>query len=507
MTALKRDKVVYIVSLVVTGVLVGLGLIAPDAFSSSTKDVFNFLIKHLGWWYLLVLNVFVLFLIFIAFSRFGKLKMGEADSKPEFSDIAWFGMLFGASMGVGLVFYGVGEPLYHYAAPPFGAAPGSAQAAQDAMRASFFHWGLHPWASYSAIAVCLAYFQFRKKAPGLMSSLLMPLLGSRGHRSILGRLVDILATFATTAGLATSIGLAVLQINSGLKYVFGLPQGAGPQLAILLTIGFVYTYTAVSGIARGIKFLGSLNLFLAFLLSALLLLFGPTLAQVEILLTTTGDYFQNLIIQSFDLAPYGGEYKGWLGGWTIFYWAWWIAWTPFVSAFLARISKGRTLRSFIGGSLLVPTFSCFCWFSIFGGTALNMQLTGTADITAAIKTDLASGIFVMYQSLPLGFLSGLMSAVMIVLVSTFLITSANAATFVLAMYTTEGNLNPPKTRMLVWGVLMAALAYVLLLTGGLSALQTASIVAAGPFSVIMILACYFLLRTLNRDFPPGAEIK
>lgn len=499
-----KDNSVYIISLVVMVGLVGFGLAAPEIFGALTKGVFNFLIKYLGWWYMLTMTGFVLFCLYLALSRYGQLKLGGPDDKPEFSTTAWFGMLFGAGMGIGLVFYGVAEPLYHFSTPPFGAEPGSAQAAKDAIRASFFHWCLHPWASFAVIALCMGYFQFRKGAPGLVSSLLLPILGPKGNNSNLGRAVDILTVFATAAGMATSIGLATLQVNSGLKYVFGLPQAVSVQLAILAVIGVIYTLVTISGIDKGIKFLGNLNLFLACLMAGLLFLLGPTLTIIETMVTGIGSYFQNFIIESFDVSPYGGDYKGWIGSWTIFYWAWWIAWAPFVGSFIARISRGRTVRQFVVGVLLVPGLCCMAWFSIFGGTALNLQITGAADLATVVKNDLSAGVFVLYEHIPFG---GLMSVAMMMLIGTFLITSANASTFVCAMYSTQGDLNPPKKRMGIWGVLQAAFAFVLLLTGGLAALQTASITAAGPFSIIMVLACWCLIKALREDFPEGQAIK
>lgn len=503
MTKSLRSNFVYYVSMIVMVALVLTGLFAPDAFAAATNAIFAFLSTYFGWWYMIAMNCFVAFPIILSVSRFGKLTLGEPDSKPEFSNIAWFGMLFGAGMGVGLVFYGVGEPLYHFAAPPFGAEPGTAQAAEDAMRASFFHWGLHPWAGYSVIALCLAYFQFRKGAPGLMSSLFVPILGMEGYKTPIGRIIDILTIFATVAGIATSLGLAVLQINSGLKFVFDLPQNVTVQIAILALLGFVYTFTAVTGIDKGIKFLGNMNLFLVCLLGGALLLLGPTLVILESLVTALGAYFSNIVQQSFNTAPYGGPYKEWLSSWTVYYWAWWIAWAPFVGSFIARISRGRTIRQFVAGVLLVPAFGSFCWFAIFGGTALNMQISGLADLTAQVTADISTGVFAMYQHITLG---QIMSAIMLVLICTFFITSANSSTFVLSMYSTEGILDPPKGRMVVWGVLQAAFAFVLLLTGGLKALQIASITAAGPFSVIMVLACICLWKALSEEFAAGAEI-
>lgn len=500
----KKDNYVYLISMAIMVALVLAGLFASDMFAATTNAVFNFLSKYCGWWYMLAMNCFVLFPVILACSRFGKLKLGEADSTPEFSNIAWFGMLFGAGMGVGLVFYGVGEPLYHLATPPFGAAPNSPQAAEDALRVSFFHWGLHPWAGYSVIALCLAYFQFRKGAPGLMSSLFRPILGDNAHLTPIGRSVDVFTIFATVAGIATSLGLAVLQINSGLKYIFDIPQSVSVQLAILIALGIAYTLTAVSGIDKGIKFLGNLNLGLVCVLGLGLLLLGPTLVIFESLVTGIGGYLSNLVSESFNVAPYGGEYKDWLGGWTIYYWAWWIAWAPFVGSFIARISRGRSIRQFVTGVLLVPALGSFFWFAIFGGTGLNLQLTGAADLASVVSADISTGVFAMYQSVPLG---EIMSAVMLMLICTFFVTSGNSSTFVLSMYSSHGVLNPPKGRMIVWGTLQAAFAFVLLLTGGLKALQVASITAAGPFSFVMILACWCLWRALNKEFAPGTEIK
>lgn len=500
----KKDNWVYYISLAIMTGLVLIGLFASETFAAATNAIFTFLSKYFGWWYMLAMNCFVFFPIALACSRFGILKLGEPDSKPEFSNVAWFGMLFGAGMGVGLVFYGVGEPIQHFATPPFGAAAGSPQAAEDALRASFFHWGLHPWAGYSVIALCLAYFQFRNGAPGLMSSLFRPILGENAHKTAIGRAVDILTIFATVAGIATSLGLAVLQINSGLKYIFGLPQNVAIQLSILVLLGLAYTLTAVSGIDKGIKFLGNLNLGLVCLLGGALLLLGPTLVIFESLVTGIGAYLTNLVSESFNVAPYGGEYKNWLGGWTIYYWAWWIAWAPFVGSFIARISRGRTIRQFVAGVLMVPALGSFTWFAIFGGTGLHIQLSGIADLATVVSADISTGVFALYEHVSLG---SVMSVVMLLLICTFFVTSGNSSTFVLSMYSSEGALHPSKPRMAVWGGLQAAFAFVLLLTGGLKALQIASITAAGPFSFIMILACCCLWYALNKEFPAGAEIK
>ncbi len=500
----KKDNVVYILSLAILGSLVAFGIASPETFAAMTKKVFNFLTTYLGWWYMLSMTAFVFFSIYMAFGRYGNLRLGGPDDKPEFSTTAWFGMLFGAGMGIGLVFYGLAEPLYHLGTPPFGVEPNSPQAARDAMQASFFHWCLHPWASFVVIALGMGYFQFRKGSPGLMSSLLIPVLGPKGNDSAIGRVVDSITVFATAAGMATSLGLATMQINSGLKFVFGLPANLTMQLAILIIIAVLYTFITITGLHKGIKFLGNLNLTLAVILSVSLFLLGPTLSILETFVTAVGDYFQNFLVESFNISPFDSEYKSWLSGWTVFYWAWWISWAPFVGSFIARISRGRTVREFVIGTLMVPTLCGMLWISIFGGTGLEMQMSGEVDISAAVNADLSTGTFVMYENITMG---GLMSGLMILLIGTFLITSANASTFVCAAYSSHGILNPTRTRLGVWGVVQAAFAFVLLMTGGLSAIQTSSIAAAGPFSIIMIIACFCLIKVLKEDFPEGSVIK
>jgi glycine betaine transporter len=484
--------------------LVLYGILKPNSFESLTQGIFAFIGNKFGWWYMLTMNAFVVIPILLAISRYGNLTMGEPGEKPEFSDFTWFGMLFGAGMGVGLVFYGVGEPLYHFDSRPFGAEAMSNQAASEAIRATFFHWGLHPWASYSVIAVCLAYFQFRKKAPGLISSLFLPYLGPKGQDGLLARVIDILTIFATVAGIATSLGLAVLQLNSGLKYLFSIEQGILTRFWILLILAVGYTYTAFTGIDKGIRYLGNFNLTLFIILGLALFLVGPSIKILETLLTGVGSYLSNIVNQSFDLDPHGKSYKKWLNDWTLYYWAWWIAWAPFVGSFVARISKGRTIRQFVLGVLLAPSLGCFVWFSIFGGTAITMQISGEVDLIKAVNNDLSVGVFAMYQRINLG---SIMSILMLIMISTFFITSGNASTYVLSMYASGGNLNPPKSRILVWGTLQAALAFVLIFTGGLKALQIASITAALPFSIIMILALCCFWKTLRHDFPPGTPVR
>ncbi|MEG1912831.1 MAG: BCCT family transporter [Cloacibacillus sp.] len=490
-----KSNSVYIISIAITLALVLWGLVSPATFGSFAQTLNGGLTKYFGWGYMLTMNIFVIFCLVAAFSRFGKVRLGPDDSRPEYSNISWFAMLFSAGMGVGLVFYGAAEPLFHFGSLPFGAEAGSVQAARDALRISFFHWGLHPWAGYAVIAMPLAYYQFRHNTPGLISSIFIPLVGEEKVRGAFGKTVDILAVFATLAGITTSLGLGTLQLNSGLSMLFGIPKTTLVQIIIIAALAVLYTGSAALGIDKGIKKVADFNLWICLILMAALFLVGPSIPIVNSLMTGIGDYVSNLISESFALAPYGGEYEKFLNGWTLYYWAWWISWAPFVGSFVARISRGRTIREFVAGVLVIPALGSFVWFSIFGTSALYLELVSKINVSAEVLKDVSVGIFAMYSYYPLG---QIMSVVMLVLIVTFFVTSANSGTFVLAMFSTYGDLNPPKSKMVVWGVLMAALAVVLLLTGGLQNLQTVSLAAAMPFSLIMVCACASFWKALTK---------
>ncbi len=517
----QKDNSVYLISIAVTLAVVAWGYWAPENFGAFAKALFTGLTKYFGWGYLLTMNVFVLFCLFMAFGRFRHVRLGNPEDRPEYSNASWFAMLFSAGMGVGLVFYGAAEPLIHFGNVPFGAEPGSIQAARDAMQISFFHWGLHPWAGYAVIAMPMAYYQFRRNSPGLISSLFIPLVGQKAVDGAFGKIVDVLAIFATLAGITTSLGLGTLQLGSGLNEVMGLNEipmsGVGNgivgimeymglsrtlmiQVGIIVILAVLYTGSAVMGIDKGIKWVANFNLLVCLGLMVTLFLVGPTLPIVDSLMTGIGDYVSGLIKESFSMAPYGGAYESHLQNWTLYYWAWWIAWAPFVGSFVARISRGRTIAEFVAGVLIVPALGSFTWFAIFGTSGLHLQLVQGIDIAAQVTKDISVGVFALYQYYPLGFV---MSILMLVLITTFFVTSANSATFVLSMYSNHGDLNPSKSKMGVWGVLMAALAIVLLMTGGLQNLQTVSLTAAPPFAIIMVCACISLWRSLVKDEAEG----
>ncbi len=486
----KNNKVFYISLAVVFGI-VAVAMLAPAEFEANAKGLFNFLVGNFGWFYFLSMFSFVVFSIWIAFSRYGKIKLGPDDSKPEYSLISWFAMLFSAGMGVGLVFWGVAEPLNHFV-NPLGIEGGTAAAADFAIKKSFFHWGLHPWANYSVLALALAYMQFRKNKPGLISSIFIPLIGEERVNGPIGKLIDILAIFATVAGVATSLGMATLQTTSGLNYLFGVPETNIVRIIVITIITILFMVSAVTGLDKGIKWLSNANVSLCGVLIALGLIIGPTVMIINAFTNSLGLYLSTVVRESFQIDPFGDNQ--WYGWWTIFYWAWWIAWAPFVGTFIARISRGRTIKEFVGGVLLAPTLASFIWFAVFGTMGIN---TGLEVAKEAIKST-STAYFVVMDQYPMGFA---ISLVTVVLLTTFFVTSADSATFVLGMMSSNGNLNPSTKRKIIWGVIQSALALSLMLVSenALGMLQTASIAAAFPFVFIMLFGMVSLVRALKQE--------
>jgi glycine betaine transporter len=490
----KRQDVYYI-SLAITFAIVIWAIVAKDNFANFSNGLLKFLTENFGWAYLISMVVFVAFSITLAFSKYGKIRLGSDDSRPEYSTKSWFAMLFGAGMGIGLVFWGVAEPISHFVAPP-GITPGTEEAARFAMNASFMHWGFHPWANYAIIGLSLAYFQFRKNKPGLISSIFEPLIGEKGVKGPIGKAIDILAVFATVAGVATSLGLGTMQINSGLNYLFNVPETQVVQILIILIISIIYIWTAVSGIEKGIKAISDINLYLAAALLVLAFLVGPTVKIINTFTSGMGFYVNNIIQDSLSISAFGDN--SWLNGWRIFYWAWWIAWAPFVGTFIARISKGRTIKEFVLGVVVAPSMASFIWFSVFGAIGLNLGMTKALSMDALnqIVASPETAFFVIMSNYHLG---SILSFIAIFLLGTFFITSANSATFVLGMFSSGGDLNPSNNKKIIWGVVQALLAGSLLLAGGLKALQTISVAAAFPFILVMIFACISLWKALKSD--------
>ncbi|MGD6818388.1 glycine betaine uptake BCCT transporter [Metabacillus sp. 84] len=497
---MKRVTPVFTVSLIVSALFILWGVL-PDSFlgnftlSKVTAAVHGFIIEKFGWFYLLTATFFLIFALGLIFTKYGNIKLGKDDDKPEYSYISWFAMLFSAGMGIGLVFWGAAEPLNHYMTPPLGEG-GTDEAARGALRYSFFHWGLHPWGIYSVIALALAYFTFRKGQNGVISKTLEPLIGKRSEGGF-GILINFVAVFATIFGVATSLGLGATQISGGVSHVFPVIQNnLTTQLIIIAIVTVLFTISAQTGLDKGIKYLSNLNVILAILLMAALLFIGPTNFIMDFFVTTLGGYIQNLPAQSFRLLPFQEE-NTWIQDWTLFYWAWWISWAPFVGTFIARVSKGRTIREFVIGVLAVPTIFGALWFSVFGGSAIYLEHFQNVNLVEAMTeggTEIA--LFETLSNFPLGTVLSLLA---IFLIATFFITSADSATFVLGMQTTNGDLNPKNSVKLVWGIIQSSIAAILLFTGGLEALQTASIIAALPFAIIMIMMVFSLAKSLRKE--------
>ncbi|MDO5624869.1 MAG: BCCT family transporter [Pseudomonadota bacterium] len=469
------------------------GLIAPDSLGTVFDGALALVTRNFGWLYLWVVLGLVVVAVVLAFSRYGDLKLGQEDDEPEFSTTAWFAMLFAAGMGIGLVYWGVAEPLSHYGAPPPGVVAGTPEAANAAMRYSFFHWGLHPWAIYGVVGLSIAYFQFRRGAKALVSSATdtLPWRWARG----LSPVFNIMAIVATAFGVAASLGMGAAQINSGLSTVFGLPSTTLVQVIIIVVVTVLFVGSAVSGVERGIKWLSQANLIAAGALALLVFLLGPTVAIVDTFTNTLGAYISEFVRMSLRLTPFRDS--AWVGGWTLFYWAWWIAWSPFVGLFIARISRGRTIRQFLLGVVVAPTLVGFAWFAVFGGTALTMDIFQGTTLAQVAGEDSSKALFALLQQLPLATITSIAATLLVVV---FFVTSGDSATLVLGTMSEDGNPNPSNRSKIIWGVLVSGIALALLLAGGLRAVQTATIVFALPFSLVLVLMSVALVRAVVSDY-------
>ncbi|SFE17374.1 BCCT family transporter [Paracidovorax konjaci] len=487
-----RSNLQLTVSAGVIALIVLWGLASPATLGTFFGTLLASITRNFGWLYLWVVLGLVGLALFLALSRYGDLKLGDEDEEPEFSTATWFAMLFAAGMGIGLVFWGVAEPVSHYGLPPPGVAAQTPEAAGAAMRYAFFHWGLHPWAIYGVVGLAIAFFQFRRQAPALVSSATES-LPWRGMRH-LSPLVNVLAVVATAFGVAASLGMGAAQINGGLQAVFGIPVGPWPQAAIIVVTTAMFITSAVSGVDRGIKWLSSANLLLAALLALAVFLIGPTVSLVNTFTNTLGAYLSEFVRTSLRMSPFRDS--SWVGDWTIFYWSWWIAWSPFVGLFIARVSRGRTIREFVLGTVIAPSLVGFMWFSIFGGTALHLEIFQQVPLSAAAQADPATAMFAMFSAMPLGMA---MSIVATVLVVVFFVTSGDSATLVLGTMSTRGDPDPSARVKIAWGLLVAGIALSLLFAGGLQAVQTATIVFALPFALVLVLMAVALLRAVRED--------
>lgn len=489
-------KSVFVASAIIIFGLVLIGAVFPEGFGNAAQAALTTVTELFGWFYLFSVFGFVVFLIGLALSKYGKVRLGPQDSTPSYSFFSWISMLLAAGFGVGLVFYGMAEPMTHYISPPYGDVTAETEAAaRYAIQYSYFNWGIHQWAAFSVVGLIIAYFQFRKGQAGLVSSVLSSVTAKHPRVRPYASWLDIFAVVATVMGVATSLGLGVLQMNGGLNAVFGLPENGFWQFIILLVMFCAYMASTWSGLDKGIKRLSNLNMILCIGLMLYVLITGPTIAILETITLGIGDYLQNFIGMSLRISPYGDN--EWASSWTIFYWAWVIAWSPFVGTFVARVSRGRTIKEYVFGVLFVPPLLACLWIGVFGGAALHLEMSGSdVGLAAATQANITVALFEMFELMPF---SGVLSVVAMMLIFIFLVTSADSASYIVAQMTDNGSINPPLYKRIIWGVLIAAICLTLIIAGGLSGLQSAAVLSALPFTFILYMMIVVLVRELRAD--------
>ncbi|MDR6714872.1 choline/glycine/proline betaine transport protein [Pseudomonas hunanensis] len=481
----------------ISAILLLVLVVYASVFQSHAQNLFavvqGWIITNVSWFYILAVAIILGTVVFLGISRYGDIKLGPDHSTPDYSSTTWFAMLFSAGMGIGLMFFGVAEPVMHFLKPPVGDA-GTVMAAGEAMRITFFHWGLHAWAIYAIVALILAYFSYRHGLPLTLRSALYPLIGERIYGPI-GHAVDIFAIIGTVLGVATSLGFGVAQINTGLNALFGVPVSIPVQIALIIGTTFLATLSVVSGLDKGIRRLSELNLGLAVLLLLMVVLLGPTVLILQTFVQNTGGYLSEIVSRTLNLYAY--QPSDWIGGWTLFYWGWWLAWSPFVGLFIARISRGRTIREFVTGVLLVPTAFTLLWMTVFGNTAIHMILDqGFQDLAQAVEQDTSLALFAFLEHFPF---TAAISTLAVVMVVVFFVTSADSGAMVVDMLASGGQEQTPVRQRIFWASSMGLVAIALLLADGLKALQTATIASALPFTIALLCSMRGLLKALKLD--------
>ncbi|MCB7481013.1 BCCT family transporter [Christiangramia sediminis] len=491
---------VFFTSSIFIIVSIALTLIFKKEAETFFADLQTSVAENADWFFILAINLFLVFLIYLAVGKFGKMRIGGQNAKPEFKKLSWFAMLFSAGMGIGLLFFSVGEPVMHFNSPPTAEA-GTVAAAKEAMNFTFLHWGFHAWGVYALVGLSLSYFTYTRGLPLTIRSIFYPFLGDRIYGKI-GDIIDIFAVLATLFGLATSLGFGVQQIASGLNHVFGLADGITTQIIIIAIITMIATASVVLGVDKGVKVLSEWNMRIAVVLLILALILGPTIFIFRSFVENTGSYLFNFL----DIATWSETYSNssWQNDWTVFYWGWWIGWSPFVGMFIARISKGRTIREFILGVLLVPSLVTFFWMSAFGSVAIDDIMSGNDVLTKAVDNDIATALFVFFQDYPLAMV---INVVAVLLIAGFFITSSDSGSLVIDSLTSGGKIDAPVGQRIFWAVTEGTVAAVLLIGGGLQALQTATIVTGLPFALILIVMCYSLHKGLREDLKKLEEKK
>lgn len=460
------------------------------AVFQKTQDAIS---MNFGWLFILAVNLFFIISLYFGFGKYGRIKLGGEDAEKEFSTLAWFAMLFSAGMGIGILFWGVAEPVFHYMNPPFGEGR-TFESAEKAMNLTFLHWGFHAWGIYALVGLALAFFAFNRNQPLTIRSVFLPVLGKRVHGPI-GNIIDVFAVLATLFGLATSLGLGVKQVSGGFHHVFGTPNTVWMQVFLIIAITLVATISVVTGIKRGVRFLSEWNVRIAAFLLLLVLIIGPSLFIFKSFIQNVGNYLNEILMVSTWTEAYRD--RGWQGSWTVFYWAWWISWSPFVGMFIARVSKGRTIREFIFGVLLVPSVITFLWLTAFGGSAIWMDIKGIAQgLGEKIIADESTALFIFFEQFPWGNFTSLVG---ILLVISFFVTSSDSGSLVIDSITAGGKLDAPVAQRIFWALIEGAVAAVLLLGGGLVALQTAAVITGLPFMVILLVMIYSLNKGLSSE--------
>ena len=474
---------------------IGWTLIDQDRANDIFAEVLGFINERLGWLYIIDFNIFLFAGLYFAFSRYGKIRLGGPYARPEFSTGAWYAMLISAGIGIGLMFWGVAEPIYHLAAPPplFGADPATGDAAKSAIATTYLHWGIHAWALYGIVALALGFFAYNRGLPLTFRSIFYPLLGPKIYGGW-GNAIDTLTVVATLFGLATSLGLGAQQAAAGLNKLYDLPDDTGFQIILIACITGLATLSVVAGLDAGVKRLSQINIYLAGAFLLFVALVGPTLFILSLFTQSVGYYVQILPEFSFWNEAFTGT--SWQAGWTIFYWGWWISWSPFVGMFVARISKGRSVRELITGVIFLPSLLCFLWFAVFGGAAIDLQLSGERDVATAVNENVATALFDMLEAFPL---TSLVSLVGVLLLVSFFVTSSDSGSLVVDHLTSGGKLDSPKPQRVFWACMEGAVAIVLLLGGGLSALQTAAVATGLPFALILLLMCWSLRKAFVEE--------
>lgn len=500
----RESRTMRVAAFTMVSLFVLFTVLAPAASSSLYSTAKNFITTDLNWYYILFVSLLLLFALGLIFSPFGRIRLGRDDERPEFGNFTWFAMLFSAAIGTGLMFWSIAEPISHLQSNPFASMAGvdanTAEAAQIALRITIFHWGIHGWAVYIVTGMILAYFAYRRGLPLTIRSTLYPLLGERIHGPI-GHFVDLLAVFCTLFGTATTLGLGVSQMSAGMSELFGTASTLGNQLMLITLVSVIAIVSVVTGLRKGILILSKFNIYLSVLFFFIVFVAGPSLYLIGLFTTSLGDYLSHALQMGFWVNQNVSD--PWQGWWTLFYWGWWLSWGPYVGMFVARISRGRTVRELLIGGIGLACLGSMIWIVIFGGTALHQQIYQGVDLAAVVNADLSRALFSMLQALDVGWLGTLLTLLATLMIVSWFVTSADSCTLVICTLLARGNPNPKRSSLVIWGAGLGTVAAVLLASGGLEALQTAAIVSALPFSFVLLFMCVAVVKAMREEFAPS----